>query len=325
MRWILISFGLLLVVLASLEMLYTSNNSPPFAWIGREMTNGSQEDTETEMIHLGDTGTEGTPGDDAGDRGPPDRNDVGCSYLTSGIVASCSIFQGDRLDIGMARSELLKAYPGADSVQRAAITKELLSRAQRTTKVVGEFFPDMTFGEEHNAFLTISRGTRGQEVVEISPSAQGLMSKTVEPMVLEATNTQTTSVIGAELVGAGFEVAPKSIVWRTIPDGMEDTFTWVVTPEREGDLQLLVVLRQKIEIGEETLNLPVNQFPKLITVSVGFWTKFGRIFSGVDTAVGTAKNIGVTVAALFGFGGLGAFYAGISAWRKRRSKASPRG
>ncbi|MEP3430187.1 MAG: hypothetical protein ABJN98_15995 [Roseibium sp.] len=248
-----------------------------------------------------------------------------CAAL-SGIGGSSVLAAIERADWStQSRTDLIKAYPAADSVDQALILKELLSRAQRATTVTGELFPDMVYDTEHNASLTVSRATFGQATAEVSANTRTLMQDTIEPIVLEATNTQTTSRIGAELVGAGFEIEPPGITWRTIPDGLEDTFTWKVVPKREGDLQLLVVLRNEITIGEETLSLAVNQFPKSITVSVGFWTKVGRVFTGVDTAVGTAKNIDIAVAALFGFGSLGAFYAGLNAWRKRRSPGSPSG
>ena len=213
--------------------------------------------------------------------------------------------------------QTFKANDGV--LQSNDILNEIIRRQQSATTVVGELFPDMTYDTEHNALLTVARGTRAQAKVELSEMSRSMMADTMEPVVIEKTETKSSRRVGAELMGAGFEIEPKGIVWRTIPDGREDTFTWKVTPKREGDLQLFVILRNEIIVGDETVDLPVGHFPKSITVSVGFWTKFGRFFAGVDTAVGTAKNIGVAVAALFGFGGIGAFYAGISAWRKCRN------
>ncbi|CTQ53563.1 hypothetical protein LP7551_02087 [Roseibium album] len=252
---------------------------------------------------------------------------------SSGLNGVAAIFDptGNPGDLSKVPNEKLLALlsdtnaPGSlfGTPNATPVLEEFKRRQQRSTTVVGEIFPDMVYETEHNAFLTVARGRAGQKDVGLSADAMALHDATNEPVLIEETNTQTTARVGAQLIGAGFKIEPSVIIWRTIPDGMEDTFTWAVTPKKEGDLQLLVVLRNELHIGAETLNLPVSRFPKSITVSVGFWTKFGRFFSGVDTAVGTAKNIGISIAALFGFGGIGAFYAGIRAWRKHNDGATP--
>lgn len=144
------------------------------------------------------------------------------------------------------------------------------------------------------------------------------MQATLEPTPLDE-KTQTTSHVGVRLSGAGFKIDPAGTVWQTIPDGGSYTFEWLVTPTNEKASQLMVSVLNKVVLGDAEIVIEAQNFPQAITVTVDVWTRIGRFFTGVDAAIGTAKNIGIGVAALFGFGGIGALYAAIRTFRKRRN------
>ncbi|MBO6759292.1 MAG: hypothetical protein JJ902_23415 [Roseibium sp.] len=224
----------------------------------------------------------------------------------------------------LSDSDLAKLYQNSTSGRRAEILNILRERNQRATTVSGEFFPDMEYKEEHNAFITIARSRAGDDVATLSESASEMSATTLEPDAFDPVETETTNKVGVQLTGANFKIEPPEIRWYTIPDGYEETVSWVVTPEKEGNLQLMVVLRNKLEVGDTELDLPVRRFPKTVTVSVDIWTQIGRAVSGVETAVDTAQKIGVAIAAVMGFGSVGAAWAAIGAWR-RRGAAAPAG
>ncbi|MEJ8474477.1 hypothetical protein [Roseibium algae] len=224
----------------------------------------------------------------------------------------------------LSTSQLAAKFATSGSAEQSEIIDLIKLRDQRVTRVSGEFFPDMAYEEEHNAFITVSRGRLGDSEAPASENTQLFTAGTMEPTAFEVKNTKTTNLIGAQLVGANFEFTPSEIQWRYVLDGGEDTFNWVVKPKKEGNLQLTVVLKNKLRIGDTELVLPVSQFPKNVTVSVDIWTKLGRLTTGAETAIDKAQKIGLGLAALFGFGSIGGAWAAIGAWRKRRAgPASP--
>jgi len=217
-------------------------------------------------------------------------------------------------------SRLDDIYEHAESWLKAAIVDEIKLRQQRITHVTGEYFPDMNYEKEHNAHIYITRGHFGDVRPSASATAQEMAKQTAEPTGFEIENTATTNVIGAQLTGANFDIEPKDIIWRFIEDGGTDTFSWKITPRQEGLLQLTVILRNKITIAGRELDLPVSRFPRTVTVSVDVWTKIGRAVTGTETAIGHAQKIGMGLAALFGFGSIGAAWAAIGVVRKRRNQ-----
>lgn len=212
--------------------------------------------------------------------------------------------------------ELNDAYDQASDVGKSAIISELERRALRVTGVIAELQEKMQYDSDYNVRVVVSRGHNGELSAEFSEDTRGFIAETIEPIVLTETDIQTTMLVGVGLSGANLVIAPKQMIWEVIPDGTENTFSWTVTPKREGTLQMFIDVRNKISIGDKTVELQVRQFPKVITVSVDVWTRLGRIIAGTESAISTAQKFGIVLAALFGFGGIGTFYAGIRAWRK---------
>lgn len=209
-------------------------------------------------------------------------------------------------------------FTSANSEQRAIIIDEIEKREQRVTNITAELFPNMEFDTEHNAFVTVSRGRTGDKSVSVSPRAAQTFKATLEPTIINVVDAATTDQVGAKLIGANFNIEPSKTQWRYIPDGGEDKFSWIVTPKKEGNLQITIVLRNKLSIGDTVLDLPVNEFPRTVTVSVDVWTNIGRTLAGAETAIATAQNVGLTAVGLFGFGSIGAAWAAFNALRRRR-------
>ena len=212
-------------------------------------------------------------------------------------------------------SKLAALYKDAPGNIRKAILEEVESREQRVTSVTGEFFPDMEHNKEHNTFITVTRGLVGETSVERSQTAQQLQNETAEPETIDVPNTRTTPEVGIKLSGAGFTIEPEGFVWRTIPDGEEDTFEWTVRPDDENASQLLVSVRNKVVFGDQEISLKVDEFPKTITVTVDIWTRIGRFMAAVgDFAKSTQGLLG-----LLGVGSIGA----IVTWLRRKGKKRP--
>ncbi|MCV0424084.1 MAG: hypothetical protein K5905_01295 [Roseibium sp.] len=208
--------------------------------------------------------------------------------------------------------ELATLYRDAPSNIRKAILEEVESREQRVTSVTGEFFPDMQHNKEHNAFITVTRGLIGETSVAPSQTAEGLMRQTAEPETIDVPDTRTTPEVGIKLSGAGFTIEPEGFVWRTIPDGEEDTFEWTVRPDDENASQLLVSVRNKVVFGDQEISLKVDEFPKSITVTVDFWTRAGRVMSAIGEFAKSTQGL----LSLLGVGSVGA----ILAWFRRKGK-----
>ncbi|SUB01574.1 Uncharacterised protein [Pannonibacter phragmitetus] len=205
----------------------------------------------------------------------------------------------------LSLTELGKRHAQADAAGRAAILEEVQRRELRVTEVSGEFFPDMVLDSPHDAFIYVSRGKKGDTVAATGPAAAMSIGATMEPVTLAPVQTETSSTIGVQLRGAGFDIEPKEMIWRQVPDGQEETFLWVVTPRKEGQLQLTIDLRQKLIFGGETIERPVRSFPKTIAVSADLFTRIGRAVGGVSVALDTANKIGVAIAAFLGIAGIG--------------------
>lgn len=211
----------------------------------------------------------------------------------------------------MSRDALINAYETGSSAQRSLVINELKRRAQRATEINTEYHDNMLVGTTYNVRVIITRGIQGQLEVNASESAVTFMTDTIEPTAERVIDTETTMEVGVKLSGAGITADPKNLVWTLIPDGGEKTLSWLVTPIEEGNVQMLVEVVNKVDIGSQSIELEARNFPQPVTVSTDIWTKIGRFFSGVDTAVNTAQSIGMAIAALLGFGGIGALYAGI--------------
>lgn len=228
------------------------------------------------------------------------------AYILSphAIATSGNIVRPENLT-RLSLMELGKRHAQADAAGRAAILEEVQRRELRVTEISGEFFPDMVLDSPHNAFIYVSRGKKGDAVAATGPAAAMSISATMEPVTLVPVQTETSSTIGARLHGAGFDIEPKEMIWRQVPDGQEETFLWVVTPRKEGQLQLTIDLRQKLIFGGETIERPVRSFPKTIAVSADLFTRIGRAVGGVSVALDTANKIGVAIATLLGIAGIG--------------------
>ncbi|WP_094461927.1 hypothetical protein [Pannonibacter phragmitetus] len=219
--------------------------------------------------------------------------------------------------------ELGKRHAQADAAGRAAILKEVERRELRATEVSGEFFPDMVLNKEHNVYIYVSRGLQGETAAVMEEWAVTNKAETAEPGGMEPVQTQTSSTIGVQLSGTGFEIDTKDFVWREVPDGKTEIFSWKVTPQLEGKLQLTVDMRQKFFFGDQTIERPVRNFPRDVVVSADFFTWVGRVAGGVSVTLDTANRIGIAIAAFLGIAGVGGVGGLIqSLYRRRKTRAT---
>ncbi|MBB4302984.1 hypothetical protein GGD81_002022 [Rhodobium orientis] len=220
--------------------------------------------------------------------------------------------------------EAAEGEPLADRIaaitDRDALIADAARRAERPAKITLEIVSEMWIGETYDAHLTIGRGTGSDAAGETFRAA------TPEPDALSA-DVAATPDVGAALSGSGFTVDPEGLTWVTVPEGRSDVISWTVTPAAEGRKTLKLTVRQRITVGEETIEIPVESFPRAVSVHVDLVTRIGATLGAVDKTTGKVKSI---YEAVIGFGGaftalgvIGGVISGFAAWIRKKIAGAP--
>ncbi|MCW2306163.1 hypothetical protein [Rhodobium gokarnense] len=203
---------------------------------------------------------------------------------------------------------------------RDALIADAAKRAERPARITLEILSEMWIGETYDAHLTIGRGAEG------IAAGGTFRAATPEPEALSA-DVAAAPDVGAALSGSGFAVEPEAVTWVTVPLGRSDVISWKVTPGATGARTLTLTVRQRIAVGEETIEIPVESFPRAITVHVDLVTRIGTTLGAVDATTGKMKSI---YEAVIGFGGaftalgfIGGLLSGFAAWIRKKIVGAP--
>ncbi|MBN8181004.1 hypothetical protein [Roseibium aggregatum] len=209
-------------------------------------------------------------------------------------------------------AQLVDLFPNADGEQSSAIVDELLKRESRATTITGDFETQMTHEEPHTAFVLVTRGRKGEETVEQDEVLQDFADATDAPEAFKVADTRTTNEVGIRLHGADFEIAPKEMIWKIIPDGHYASYDWTVVPTKEGNNKsLFIEVEQRLRIGDVTRELRVDQFPQKVEISPSLQKRFWNYLANIQTFTEAMQTILVAVAAILGLGGIGALWSWI--------------
>lgn len=168
------------------------------------------------------------------------------------------------------------------------IERQIADQAKRADVVIA-VDSAMQVGRDYTASLVIEGGT-GKDIMP-------LMEQTLEPVAVEL-DVEIAPDAEAYASSSQFAITPITPARQAIRAQAPAVWQWTLTPRRDGEATLMIMLRQNVKIDGQIFSFPVKQFPQVIHVHLTWWLWLRELtlsFWGGITALLVTGASGATI------------------------------
>lgn len=162
----------------------------------------------------------------------------------------------------MVETTGLRAASRVVATQTYDAVESAISEQAKLAHVVIELDRVMQVGSDYTASLIVQGG--------LAKDVASLTQSTLEPIVAEL-DVIIAPDAEAFASSSQFDISSITPSKQAIRAQAPTVWQWTLTPRRDGEAALMIMLRQNVIIDGETYSFPVKQFPQIVSVKLTWW------------------------------------------------------